>query len=161
MNSMTSPLIAQYKLTSQLFDSVLEGIDDHTAGIRLNDKTNHILFIAGHIVSSRYGSANLLGLGAASPFNGICNRGATLQEPSKYPPLPEMLQEWHSISDRLFELLEITDDNKLLEPLPVGFPTVDTTIRGGLHFLAGHEMFHIGQLIFLRKSFGLPSPIDR
>ena len=37
------------------------------------------------------------------------------------------------------------------------FPIADPTLRGALDFLLHHEAYHIGQMAFLRRCFGLPA----
>jgi hypothetical protein len=53
---------------------------------------------------------------------------------------------------------EISEEEFLAEP-PGKFLSGDYTVRGGMVFLGSHDMYHIGQLIMLRKALDLKSPI--
>lgn len=155
MHDLTKPVAAFLKTTERLLVVSLEGITDEQSRQRMNDHTNPAVFIAGHMVSSRYTVAQLIGLDVGEPFDGRCNRGVAMQDAGVYPSLAESLKMWTEICNQVKGKLEAVTEAELMADSPYSFPTSDNNVRGGLIFLAGHDMFHLGQLTMLRKFFGL------
>ncbi len=159
MIDLVIPVYEQYRTTTGLFVATLSGMSEEVSQRKINDNTNPAVFIAGHIVYGRFVSANLLGLDVGYPFDGKCNRGAALEDSSVYPSLEESILLWDEISKKVFHKLEEISEDKFMAKPFRSFPTADETIRGALIFMGCHDKYHIGQLMMLRKSFGLKSVI--
>jgi hypothetical protein len=54
MNATLAPLRRTLDLNTRLFLNALDGVDDKLATTRPNASTNHIAFVACHLVEARY-----------------------------------------------------------------------------------------------------------
>ncbi|MFH2048540.1 MAG: DinB family protein [bacterium] len=159
MIELAKGVFEQYKTNTRLYLSALEGINREDSLKQIHEKINPIVYIAGHIVCARFYAANLIGLKVAYKYNDICKGGIELVDVNSYPSLDESINDWNEVSEKIFERMgEISEEEFLAEPQGK-FPSGDHTIRGGMIFLGSHDMYHIGQLIMLRKALGLKSPI--
>src|SRR5829696_4938062 len=84
---VVSPLLAQFKLQERLFNNVLDGLKEEDALKRINANTNHIAWLTGHLVSTRFMMAGLLGIQLQEPFPELFANGKGLQADAKYPTL--------------------------------------------------------------------------
>jgi len=159
MIEIVKGVFEQYKTNTSLFLSALEEITREDSLKKIHENVNPPVYIAGHIVSARYYAANLIGLKVEHRYSDICRGGIELVDVKSYPSLNESIKDWNEISDKIFDRMEeITEVEFLAEP-PSKFPTGDNTVRGGMIFLGSHDMYHIGQLIMIRRALGLKSPI--
>jgi uncharacterized damage-inducible protein DinB len=155
-------LSKQFALHNRLFNNVLEGIEDASGGMRLNDQVNHLQWIAGHLVDTRYKFAPMFGLQASYPHTGLFT-DATKPPPNKraldesitYPPLSETLQYWNDIASQFAEAVGNVTDEQAASELPFGTPIGGKSLLGLLGFLTSHESYHIGQMSIVRKYLGL------
>jgi len=159
MIELVKGVFEQYRTNTRLYLSALEGISREDSLKQIHNRINPIIYIAGHIVCVRFSAANLVGLEEEYKYNEICKRGVELVDASSYPSLDESINDWNEVSDKIYRRMgEISEEEFLAEP-PGKFPSGDYTVRGGMVFLGSHDMYHIGQLIMLRKALGLKSPI--
>jgi hypothetical protein len=149
-----SALAGQFNLQTRLFKNVLEGISDKDATRRINGHMNHIAWLAGHIVSTRYMLANALGLNVQEAFPDLFANGKGIQEGLEYPPLSELKKDWEFISDKLIEKLNSLTEKDLEAKPPFPTPIGENTIANMIAFFAHHEAYTIGQLGMCRKFLG-------
>jgi hypothetical protein len=61
VNSLLVPLVRTFDLNTRLFVNALDGVDDKIATSRPNKSTNHIAFVACHLVDARHYHSNAVG----------------------------------------------------------------------------------------------------
>jgi hypothetical protein len=150
---LTGTMIAQFDLNTRLFKNVTADVSDEHARTRPNANTNHIAWIVGHTLSSRYMLANVLGVPDAEPFPDLYAKGKGLVVDATYPTLKELAREWPSISQKMIgRIRELTDAEMQADapfPVPNGKRIIDF-----ITFIGHHEAYMIGQLGILRRFFG-------
>ncbi len=155
-------LSKQFALHNRLFNNVLEGIATAQANTRLGDQVNHLQWIAGHLVNTRYNTAPMLGLQESFPYKNVYSDptqpppgNRALDESITYPPLPEILQYWNGIADTFVAHTAAITDEQAAAELPFGTPIAGKTLLDYFGFLASHESCHIGQMSIIRRYLGL------
>ncbi|HEY0897678.1 MAG TPA: DinB family protein, partial [Sphingobacteriaceae bacterium] len=98
-------VIPGYRMHSQMFNNMLEGIRQEDAQTRIEDKTNHFAWMAGNLVNCRYWLANILGLPEKDPHDDLFKDAKALDLNAQYPSLEELKREWHRISPLLYQKL--------------------------------------------------------
>jgi len=149
-------ILPLFRMHTQQFDNVLHGIKDEDTGIRIEGRTNHIIWMAGNLVNARYWLANVLGMDRKDPHEDLFSLGKALDPRAQYPDLDTLKKEWHTISPLVFrELQQITDD-RLGEAYPFGM-NVDFIQENRLNMIAlslDRESYLLGQLGFIRRILG-------
>lgn len=156
MNARMEALHATLDLNTRLFESALAGVDDTVATTRPNDHTNHMAFIACHLLDARHYLAEYTALVTDKPFKDILEGAKGIEDIPEFPALAGIRAAWKEISEKLAQHLLGLDDDELAKESSPSFPIGDPTILGGIAFLLEHESHHIGQLAYLRRYFALP-----
>lgn len=149
-----APVIEMVKLQTRLFSNTIAGVSDENGDDRLTDHTNHLKWLTGHLVSTRYMLANIAGIEAAEPYPELFAKGKGIETDANYPSLNELSRDWESISAQLLEKLQAMDEDALNTTPPIQVPVEDQTMRGMMTFFLHHEAYHIGQMGYLRKYHG-------
>jgi len=142
-----------FKTNTNLFRRTIDGISPEKALARPGADSNHLLWIAGHVVVHRAKVLKLMGQDWSTPWEGLFARGASLIDPDQFPGLDELLQQWNEISHRLAASFRTVSTATLAEPVSAGV-TLDGKVSGKIAFLALHESYHVGQMAYLRKWLG-------
>lgn len=149
------PLYSIVTLNTRLFLNVLDGVDDGIGQTRLNSRANNLSFIAVHILDARYYLAQCLGLVLQNPLGEMLKAVQQVDDMTHYPPLLEIRTRWNEISEQIAIKMRQLPSEALAQKSELKFPVDDDTRLGAIAFLLQHESYHIGQLGWLRKSFGL------
>lgn len=157
MNNSKYAIRLILNLNTKLFINVTEDISEETALKRLNEDSNNMIFIAAHLLDARYHMANMIGFNTVFSFKDVFDQVTNIKDYSKLPKLVDIRSDWMEFSPKLSAHFEIFNEERLSKKSPFNFPVEDITILGGITFLVSHESYHIGQLGFLRKCFGLLS----
>jgi uncharacterized damage-inducible protein DinB len=157
MNPRIEILHATFDLNTRLFVNALAGVDDTVATTRPNSDTNHIAFIACHVLDARHYLAEYTGLTNDKPFKDVLEGVKGIEDIPEFPSLADILAAWGGISDKLSAHILELEDEALSKDSSPPFPIGNPTVLGGIAFLLDHESHHIGQLAYLRRYFGLPS----
>ncbi len=150
-------LIDQLNMQTRLFRNAVSGLRDEDAHEPIVPGTNHISWLAGHTVSTRYDLANMFGANAAEPYPEFFAHQKGMDATAKYPSISDLTKNWDAISDTLITRLNTLTDEELAGPLPFPLPIADTTKKGYLSFITHHEAYTIGQLGLLRRLHGYPA----
>jgi hypothetical protein len=151
--SSISILRGQFSLQEKLFTNVLSGIKNEDSHKRINQNTNHLAWLTGHIVSTRYMMLNVLGINSTEPFPDLFAQGKGVQADVTYPSLSELTKDWKTISEKLNERLNSISEEELEANAP--FPTpLGSTIKDFISFCSHHEAYTIGQLGLYRRFHG-------
>jgi uncharacterized damage-inducible protein DinB len=147
-------LINQFDLQSRLFKNATAGISDADSGKPMNPNTNHIAWLTGHTVSTRYSLANALGSQVQEPFPNLFRNEKGMDKSAKYPSMNELTKDWNSISETLNAALNAVSDEALDKKIPRPVPTGDT-LGDLVSFIIHHEAYTLGQLGIYRRFHGL------
>ncbi len=154
MTSSIKHLISQFNLQTKLFTNVTVGLTDSDAQKPLNGNTNHAAWLTGHIVSTRYMLANVLGLDVKEPFPALYENGKGLDKTAKYPAMSDLTKDGNALSEKMVTALSSLSEEALNNKMPRPVPTGDT-LGDFIAFLIHHEAYTIGQLGISRRFFGL------
>ncbi|MEO6167025.1 MAG: DinB family protein [Chitinophagales bacterium] len=153
--STIDAILNQLELQTRLFRNSVDGISDHDALRQMNTNTNHVAWLTGHIVSSRYFLASALGLHVHEPFPELFAERKGLQVEAEYPSQHELTKDWEPISDLLLSKLKTLTADELNEKIAFVVPT-GNTMEALIAFISHHEAYTIGQIGLYRRYFGYP-----
>ncbi|ASW73199.1 hypothetical protein IQ37_08930 [Chryseobacterium piperi] len=151
-------VIPAYRMHSQSFLNVLDGISEEDAMKRIDGKTNHIVWMAGNFLNMRYGLGWVLGLQEEDPYNELFFQGKALDESFSYPSLEDLKKSFHAVSPKVYQkLLEATDE-QLDEIFEIGMnaPYFKETKLNFIGMCIGREDYLCGQIGLMRKILGYP-----
>ena len=124
-----------------------------------SEGSNHLLWIAGHIVWARSSVLKVLGGPEWSrPWLSLFARGKKRQEATLYPSAEEVMAAFEDLSGHVTETLENASEDTLKSEAPPKSPPGDGTLGGVINFLAFHETYHVGQIAYLRCWLGHEGP---
>ena len=135
----------------------LEGVSADGALERPNERTNHMAFLAVHVLDARFFLLHYVGGSAENPFAELLDGASSIEEVSYFPGASEVLEAWESLEATLEERFGSLTDSELDAPSPQGFPIDDDSVLGGVAFLVQHDSYHVGQLAYVRKYLGHPA----
>src|SRR5690554_2051264 len=113
-------IIPAFRMHTQSFRNALDGISEEAARQRIDNKTNHVIWMAGNLVNSRYWMATLLGIDEKDPFEELFTEAKALDENLAYPSLEELVGSFHSISPKVYQKLLEVSDERLDAPISFG-----------------------------------------
>jgi uncharacterized damage-inducible protein DinB len=141
-----------FKTNTDLVKKATEEIRPDEWFLRPGDVSNHLMWIAGHLVVSRGGVLKALGSEWSTPWSSLFVRGAKPAPQDQYPGVEEIRKAWIEVSDKLSASLASVPADLLAKPHDK--PTFDGKVGGYVAFLAFHETYHVGQVSYLRKWLG-------
>lgn len=142
-----------FKTNTDLFKRTIQGIPPDRMLARPGEDSNHLLWIAGHVVVHRAMVLKFLGQEWSAPWEALFVRGAKLTADDQYPGIDELVRAWDDVSGRLATSLADASPESLAEPVAKGI-TLDGKLSGKIAFLSLHESYHVGQMAYLRKWLG-------
>jgi uncharacterized damage-inducible protein DinB len=155
VNPVVRPLVSTIELNTRLLLNALEGIDEQAARKRPNERTNHVLFLACHLVDARHYLARSIGLASESPFKAMIDDARGIDDVKEYPALQEVREAWKEVGERLARHIAELEPVDLEKPAPHAFPIEGgESVLGCLAFLVQHESYHLGQVALLRRYLG-------
>jgi hypothetical protein len=157
--TLTSPisgLIHQFELQTRLFNNVLDNVTDEHAQQFVKEDTNHLAWLTGHVLSSRFMLANVLGITDKEPHADLFGNGKGLQKNATYPSINELRKEWNPISAKLLTKLNSLSSEELSAKAPFQLPMSASDMKATIAFISHHEAYTIGQMGLLRRVHGLP-----
>jgi len=98
-------IIPAYRMHTQTFINVLDGISEENALKRIDNRTNHLVWMAGNYVNVRYSMGNILGLKEEDPYQDLFYMGKALDTQKDYPTLKQLLDNFHQISPKVYQAL--------------------------------------------------------
>ena len=154
MNPAAKPLYETLKLNTRLFLNCFDGVDDEMAIRRPSDRVNNMAFIGVHTIDARMFIGNLTGCSVTHPFEALSGI-RKIDDMTEFPKVADLRKAWTEVASGLVEHVALVSDEVLEKEVSQPFPVEEKTVRGGVAFLVQHESYHIGQLAYLRKLFGL------
>ncbi|MGK6340684.1 DinB family protein [Chryseobacterium sp. DT-3] len=151
-------IVPAYRMHSQNFLNVLDGISEEDALKRIDGKTNHIVWMAGNFVNMRYALGSVLGLRDEDPHSDLFFQGKALDENFSYPSLDELEKNFHEISPKVYQKLWEVTDEELDEIFEIGMniPFVRETKLNFIGMCIGREDYLCGQIGLMRRILDYP-----
>src|SRR5581483_11916090 len=154
MNMDFSIIRGMFKTNADIFDKVTSSVPAEQWLTQPSDDSNHLTWVAGHVVVHRALVAEMLGAKWSAPWRKLFSRGAKLVPSDQYPSAEQIRAAWDEVSAKLSTSLANATEEDLAKPAPEGVPTMDGKVGGFVAFLCLHETFHVGQLAYLKKFLG-------
>jgi uncharacterized damage-inducible protein DinB len=147
---------AAYSFTTSegLFNKSFEGLSAEEWQRRPNASSNHMLWVAGHVIWARAAVLGMLGQPWTQPWFHLFTRGSKTVGADEYPSAGEILSSFAEVSTRLTAALDAATDEALSAPAPERIPSADKTLAGTILFLAHHDAYHLGQAAYIRAWLG-------
>lgn len=90
MDPRLHPVAEIFRLNTRLLLNCLDGLDDEAGLRRPNDRTNHIAFLAAHLVGSRAWATGKIGGDGTDPFEDRLGAAGGIEEVLDFPSLEEV-----------------------------------------------------------------------
>ena len=148
-----SIVIPAYRMHSQMFNNMLDGIRQQDAQTRIDNKTNHFAWMAGNLVNCRYWLAEVLGLPEKDPNEDLFKDARALDPDARYPSLDDLKEQWHKISPVLYQKLIMVEEAELAQPYNFGM-NISYVEENKLNMIGmgiDRESYLFGQLGLMRK----------
>ena len=146
--------IAMFSRSTVMFNKAIDGIPPESWLVQPATDSNHLLWIAGHVVVHRGLAAKLLGAEWSAPWEKLFARGTKRMDSGQFPPAKDIQESWKKVSEKLTTALANANARVLGTPALQGMPTLDGSVGGTVSFLCLHEIYHVGQMGYLRKWLG-------
>lgn len=144
-------LAAQFELHTRLFRNVLDGVPADRSADRISDAVNHMRWIAGHVLTARWGLLRFAGDETPAPWENLFAHGQAIRDDVDYPTLEAIRERFDEVSPRIQAALTALGDDVLDAPAPFEVPIGEGSTAGFLALRMHHEANPIGQLGLLRK----------
>ncbi len=152
MNDQLKLTIELFEVHTRVFSNAIDGLEAYSRK-RPNEFTNHVAWLAGHLTSTRYMLATVIGQDVQEPHPDFFAQGKGIDTALNYPSLEETAGYWNEISPKLIGALKELPDVVLSADAPFPVP-LGNKMDVFIGFFVHHEAYHIGQLGLLRKFFG-------
>jgi hypothetical protein len=149
-----SIITSMFQANAQSFEKGIAGIPDDHWLVQPSNNSNHLTWVAGHIVVMRAIVPRMLGLSWSAPWENLFLRGARLVPEEQYPAPAEIQRAWRQVSDKLSAALASVSAETLAKPVPNHAHSLDGKVGGSIALLSLHETYHVGQAGYLRKWLG-------
>jgi len=153
-------LAEQFKVTTNLYVKALTGVSREQLLRRPGDRSNPLLWIAGHLAIARVNALNVLGGDRERPWTELFSTGSRVHDVERYPDVAEVVALWRELGEEVQRRLRELAPERLEERVRVRVPSDDGSLRGALALIAFHEAYHVGQMGYVRKWLGLSPLID-
>lgn len=151
-------LITQFDLHHRLFNNVLEGFSDKETNQRLhgNKQINHVKYLAGHLLNSNYGLAEMAGMRSEIKWHKLfaVMGQSEAKDDFPYPTIKEIKAEWNQLYPPLRFRLGNMETEALNNKPPAPFDQVADSSGELWSFVNHYVAYHLGQIGLLRRGFG-------
>jgi uncharacterized damage-inducible protein DinB len=157
-SAVAAPIAMIFSFNDDLVLRALDGLTPDELWKTPTDRSNPMLWIAGHVAQTRAMVLQLLGEPVDTGWGNVFERGAapaTREHADRYPSRDEIVRVMRDLNPRLRARLESLDDASLAKPSTMPVPGTKT-VADLLAFFALHDSYHTGQMAYLRKALGYP-----
>lgn len=150
-------IIPAYRMHSQSFKNALDGVTEQAALKRIDNKTNHVVWMVGNLVNCRYWIGSMLGIADKDPFEDLFKEARALDESFDYPTLEELKKSFAAISPKVYQKLLTVTNGQLDKAFSFGMdiPFVPENVLNMIGMCIGREDYLLGQIGLMRKLLGL------
>jgi uncharacterized damage-inducible protein DinB len=159
MDPVVSAFASLIAINDRLLGTALEGLTDEESWRHPGD-ANPIYWMVGHVARYRNGLASALGVGLDLPWASAFEMKTQPDPTAAATTLGEIRAAITSLSERLSKRLADLSDADLAAPAPFKLRVPDQTVRGLITFMTFHEVYHVGQIAYVRKWLGYPGIVD-
>lgn len=143
---------------------MIDGVPQDKLTYQSAPKTNHVLWVLGHLAVSDAYFAKTMGaekiVELDESWNELFGMGSTpVDDSSKYPSLDEITDAMKRTREVLLEWFSSMDEAKLHSALPEDWKMFGPNFGALMNSIAWHEGLHTGQITNIRKALGLPGVI--
>lgn len=150
-----APFLALYDQHTLLFHNVLKDISEQDALQRLDTPANHLSWIAGSLVQTRYVLAGFAGItGMKQTSDDLFSNFKGIQADAAYPPLAEYIKDWDAVSPALRDAFAAMSDEQWNAPDPFKMDGDKYTFFDSVTFCIDRESYCIGQIGLWRRLLG-------
>jgi uncharacterized damage-inducible protein DinB len=154
MNPSIKQIAGLYEVNGLLVWKSVADVDSSDLSVRPEDKANSLHWQVGHLTTSRYHIANILGLSAKPAWGEVFERGKEPAKTEQLPKLAELKTAWDNITTDMMRRLEEITEDELSGDAPWQVPVSEQTVRGAVSFMSLHETYHVGQMAYIRRLLG-------
>lgn len=146
-------VIPAYRMHSQMFNNMLNGVQETDAQTRIENKTNHLTWMVGNLVNCRYWLAGILGIPDKDPNEDLFQDAKALDVNANYPSLDKLKEEWHKISPLVYQKLLSVEETELAQAHEFGMNIsyVEENKLNMVGMCIDRESYLFGQLGLMRK----------
>src|SRR5215471_17589311 len=123
-----------FKTNTDIVKRAIEEVASEQWFLRPGDDSNHLMWVAGHLVTSRATVLKSLGDTWDVSWSPLFGRGARLAAPQDYPSVEEIRKAWDDVSTKLLVAVSGASAEVLAEAAPQGPPSFDGKISGLVAF---------------------------
>jgi len=153
------PVAFIFASNDSLAERSFQGVAEGDLWRRPTPQSNPMLWIFGHMVSTRVNMLKLLGDDYDPGWGDVFGRGAALQDTAGYPTREKINEISREVNARLYARLGALTDADVSRPATRAFMSAVQTLGDQVSFLAMHDTYHVGQLAYVRKALGLPGVV--
>ena len=154
MNEELAIVAGMFKANAGILEKAMQAVPAEKWLSQPAEASNHLLWIAGHIVVHRAMVLKMLGGAWSAPWEKTFVRGAAQAASEAYPQVAEIRRAWDEVSSQLYPLLASPPPNVLGKPAAEKVPSFNGKVSGTIAFLGFHEAYHVGQVAYLKKWLG-------
>jgi uncharacterized damage-inducible protein DinB len=143
-----------FKTNTDIVKKALDEVPPERWFIKPGDDSNHLMWVAGHLVVSRAAVLEYLGADWEASWASLFKRGEKLTADDKYPSIADIRTAWEVVSKKLSASLSEPPSERLSRPAPNRPHSLDGKVSGLVVFVAFHETYHVGQVSYLKKWLG-------
>ncbi len=153
----TASMHLLFELHTRLFVNTLSDVTEELWVKRAQDGVGNLVDVACHLLGARFFMAKRLGWEIECPLAESLEKAKKVEELASLPTLAEVEAAWKQLASDMEGRFEELSDAMLSEESGLPFPVESKSLAGGVFFLLSHESYHIGQMAYLRRVFGLPA----
>ena len=157
-SAVAAPIAMIFSLNDDLMLRALDGLTHEQLWNAPTERSNPMIWIAGHVAQTRAMVLRLLGDPIDTGWGQLFDRGAaaaSYDHADRYPSREEIVRVMRELIPRLSARLQALDDASLAKPATMQLPGAKT-VADELAFFALHDSYHTGQLAYIRKALGYP-----
>src|SRR5258707_811369 len=94
-------LAGMFNAGTRIFEKTVQGIPDEKWFVQAGNDSNHLLWIAGHVVVHRAKVLRIGGVEWSAPWEQLFPRGSQRVPAEQYPQPVEILDAWKEVSAKL------------------------------------------------------------
>jgi len=159
MNNRIAHAAQTFHQNASCLKQAVNGLTDDEWLRQPNDRSNHMLWIVGHVTWARTALLARLNAPWVTPWMGLYARGKPCENGPDCPSPAAAMEAWNESCRRLSAAMEAASEELLDTPAAQGPPSADGKLSGIVDFLAFHETYHVGQMAYLRSWLGRGGPM--
>lgn len=149
-------VIPAFRMQTQMFDNIIDGIKEEDALRRIEGRTNHIVWMAGNLVNCRYWLSDVLGIKDKDPNEALFGNAKALDDSLPYPALSVLKEQWHKISPEIYKGLLLMSQEQLQSDYEFGMG-IDFIQENKLNMVGmalDRQSYLFGQIGLMRRILG-------